>query len=140
VERDPNHLALGARGGDLVRGEDMDLMLTALDLGLGLGRFPSLRLEHIIPAERLKLDYVARLMAGIACGQSLMEFIRFKRRPQGRPTGLRQVEALLQGMRVRRLPPPLRALHDAERAGHERAREIIAGWEPREDAAPAAGR
>jgi glycosyltransferase involved in cell wall biosynthesis len=128
VETDPNHLDLGARGGDLLRGEDMDMMLTALDLGLGLGRFPSLRLEHIIPRERLTVDYMARLVSGIACGQSLLEFIRYKRNPKPRPDGWKSIDGVIQNLRVRRLPPPLRRLHYAEISGHERAREIIADW------------
>jgi glycosyltransferase involved in cell wall biosynthesis len=127
VEDDPSHLSLGPRGSDRIGGEDMDLMLTALDLGLGLGRFPSLRLEHIIPPERLTVEYLVRLVSGVCCGQTLIEFIRYKRQPKPR-AGWRSLDGLVRYLRARRLPDPLRRLHDAEASGHNRAREIIAGW------------
>jgi glycosyltransferase involved in cell wall biosynthesis len=138
VETDPTHLDLGARGGDLLRGEDMDMMLTAFDLGLGLGRFPSLRLEHIIPRERLTVDYMARLVHGVACGQSLLEFIRFKRLPKPRARSWTTIDGVIQNLRVRRLPPTLRRLHNAETSGHEQARDIIRDWGRKAPAAAAA--
>jgi glycosyltransferase involved in cell wall biosynthesis len=128
VEKDPTHLDLGARGGDLLRGEDMDMMLTAFDLGLGLGRFPSLRLEHIIPRERLTVEYMSRLVSGVACGQSLLEFIRYKRVPKPKAESWTTIDGVIQNLRVRRLPPTLRRLHWAEISGHERARAIIKDW------------
>ena len=136
VEKDPSHLVLGARGSDRIGGEDMDLMLTALDLGLGLGRFPTLRLEHIIPPERLTVDYLARLVSGVCCGQSLIEFIRYKRPPAQRDSGWRNLDGVFHYLRARRLPDPLRRLHLAEAHGHRRAREIIAGLSGPKPSAP----
>src|SRR5690606_3077948 len=37
LARDPRRFALGPRGGERVSGEDTDLVLTAIDLGLGVG-------------------------------------------------------------------------------------------------------
>ena len=128
VREDPSHLTLGPRGRNRIGGEDMDIMLTAIDLGMGLGRFPGLRLHHIIPSERLTEDYFASLVSGVACGQSLIEYIRFRRRPKTKERSWSTIEGILHQIRVRRLPPPIRRLHDAELSGHERAREIIKSW------------
>jgi glycosyltransferase involved in cell wall biosynthesis len=128
VETDPNHLHLGPRGDDRLGGEDMDMMLTAFDLGLGLGRFPSLRLEHIIPRERLTVDYMSRLVSGVACGQSLLEFIRYPRVPKAASVSWATIDGVVHNLRVRKLPPTLRRLHNAEISGHERARKIIKEW------------
>lgn len=126
IAAQPMHLALGERGRDLMRGEDMDLLLTAIDLGLGLGLFPSLRLQHLIPAERLTLDYFTRLITGVTCGHGLVEFIRHRRKPE--TPGRTLPERLLHRWRAKRLPSPLRELYAAEWRGRERARELIAAW------------
>ncbi|MBC2593022.1 glycosyltransferase family 2 protein [Ruficoccus amylovorans] len=52
---------IGTTGNSLARGEDTDLAFTACTLGLGLGVFPSLRLVHLMPAARLKKDYLLRI-------------------------------------------------------------------------------
>ena len=82
LERDPRHLALGPQGSERVGGEDTDLMLTAIDLGLGLGRFQRLRLEHLIPGSRLTPGYLAALLESITLGTGLLEYLRFARTPR----------------------------------------------------------
>lgn len=52
------------RGQQLTSGGDIDLALTACDLGLGTGVFPELRLSHLIPPARLKEEYLLRLVEG----------------------------------------------------------------------------
>jgi glycosyltransferase involved in cell wall biosynthesis len=53
-------------GTDLVGYGDMDISLSALDIGLGTGRSTKLQLTHLIPAGRLTLDYFLRHAEGDA--------------------------------------------------------------------------
>jgi GT2 family glycosyltransferase len=66
---DSRRLALGREGSALFSGDDIDLALTACDLGLEMGRFPSLQLIHLIPSTRLTLQYFARITRSHARGQ-----------------------------------------------------------------------
>jgi glycosyltransferase involved in cell wall biosynthesis len=61
VATDPIRVLLGRRGGQLSGCEDTDMALTAIDMGLGLGRFPQLVLTHIIPAGRMTEAYILKL-------------------------------------------------------------------------------
>jgi len=64
AQNDPLRLALGRKGAQLTSGEDIDLAWSACSMGLGMGRFKSLRLRHLIGAQRLDLDYFERLVEG----------------------------------------------------------------------------
>jgi glycosyltransferase involved in cell wall biosynthesis len=67
VRNDPRRKLLGRRGKQqLTNGEDTDLALTACDIGLGMGQFKRLRLTHLIPASRLRGDYLLSLAEGTA--------------------------------------------------------------------------
>jgi glycosyltransferase involved in cell wall biosynthesis len=138
VTADPRRLILGARGDELVRGEDTDLVLTAVDLGLGLGRFRALRLEHLIPRARLTPAYVARLAEGIAQGIGLLEYLRYRRLP--RAGGPARIDRLLAAWRAHRLPEPHRSIRLAEMRGREAARHTVLRWRwtHRDDDTPAA--
>jgi glycosyltransferase involved in cell wall biosynthesis len=57
---------LDRRGGELGSAGDTDIALTAFDVGLGTGVFRALRLTHLIPRERLREDYLLRLMEGLS--------------------------------------------------------------------------
>ena len=61
IATDKYRLALGRSGTSLVSGEDNDIVLTLLDASYGVGYFPQLQLTHIIPAQRLTKNYLARL-------------------------------------------------------------------------------
>lgn len=58
-------LQLDRTGSSLLSGGDNDLAACACDLGLGVGLVAALKLTHLIPPERLTLDYLARLTEGI---------------------------------------------------------------------------
>ncbi|KAF0094497.1 MAG: glycosyl transferase family protein [Puniceicoccaceae bacterium 5H] len=69
---DPARQELDRSGDSLLSDGDTDLALMACDLGLGLGAFPMLGLQHLIPARRLTLDYIVELHAAmIASGLTL---------------------------------------------------------------------
>lgn len=53
------------RGGELTSAGDNDIVLWAMRAGWESGYFPQLALTHLIPAERLQADYLARLNRGI---------------------------------------------------------------------------
>ncbi|MGC1309738.1 MAG: glycosyltransferase [Phormidesmis sp.] len=57
----PNRLSFGRSGKQLTSGEDNDIILTVLSEGWGIGYFPQLRLTHLISANRLTRDYLAKL-------------------------------------------------------------------------------
>jgi hypothetical protein len=65
VKDDLLSLSLGRRGKSLASGEDTEIVLEALKAGWGVGRFKALALNHIIPKERLTLEYHCRLAHGI---------------------------------------------------------------------------
>lgn len=65
------------RAGDsLVSGGDNDLAACACDLGLGVGLIASHKLTHLIPAERLREDYITRLVEGIFFSAVLLAHLR----------------------------------------------------------------
>lgn len=61
VSSDPVRRNLGRKGTSLFSGEDTDMIEVAYRMGCEVALFPALRLEHLIPAGRLTLDYFVRL-------------------------------------------------------------------------------
>jgi glycosyltransferase involved in cell wall biosynthesis len=55
---------------------DHDICHTAQDLGLGIGRFPSLRMTHLIPTGRMQPDYFLKLVRGNARAALLLALAR----------------------------------------------------------------
>ncbi len=55
-------VVMDRQGGNLSSGGDNDIVLTVLEAGWDVGYFPQLQLTHLIPAARLKRDYLARLV------------------------------------------------------------------------------
>lgn len=65
------------RAGDsLTSGGDNDLAACACDVGLGVGLIASLKLTHLIPPDRLTLEYLARLAEGIEFSSTLLDATR----------------------------------------------------------------
>lgn len=63
-------------GSSLVSGGDVDLAMCACDVGLGVGLFASLKLEHLIPAERLQEEYLLKLTEGIGYSGVILDSFR----------------------------------------------------------------
>ena len=55
---------------------DHDICHTSQDLGLGIGRFPSLRMTHLIPIGRMQPDYFLKLVRGNARAALLLAIAR----------------------------------------------------------------
>ncbi|MBI1178624.1 glycosyltransferase [bacterium] len=67
---------LDRKGSSLVSCGDLDLAYTACDLGLGTGLFKCLTLEHLIPAVRLRKDYVLRLREAQTYSRTILNSFR----------------------------------------------------------------
>lgn len=59
--RDARRTALGRAGESLASGEDNDIVMTLLEEGWTVGYFPSLKLTHLIPEERVTPSYLAEM-------------------------------------------------------------------------------
>lgn len=96
----------GRRGTVLTAGEDNDIVWTAIDLGLGYGRFPTLGLTHVIPPGRLTEDYMVRLHAGFSFSEVLLQAQRAApgthRPPNWKYEAKRLILALLRGRSLQR--------------------------------------
>jgi hypothetical protein len=64
-DRGARSMMLDRVGESLVSGGDNDLAACACDLNLGVGLLAALQLTHLIPARRLTVDYLCRLVEGI---------------------------------------------------------------------------
>jgi glycosyltransferase involved in cell wall biosynthesis len=60
-------------GKSLLSGGDNDLAACGAELGLGMGLVAALKLTHLISAERLTEDYLARLAEGIQFSSTLLD-------------------------------------------------------------------
>ena len=55
---------------------DHDICHTGIELGFGLGRFPQLRMTHLIPVARMRPDYFLKLVRGNARSALLLGLMR----------------------------------------------------------------
>jgi glycosyltransferase involved in cell wall biosynthesis len=69
-------LKLDRKGKQLTSAGDYDLALTACDLGLGMGQFIALKMTHLIPAFRLQVDYLERLVEGMSYSEAILRSLR----------------------------------------------------------------
>ncbi|MFN6481894.1 MULTISPECIES: glycosyltransferase [unclassified Nostoc] len=76
VRKDPKRADMDRKGKMLTSCGDSDLAFTACDIGLGTGMFTSLNLTHLIPSNRLKEDYLLRLVEGLAYSQTILAYFR----------------------------------------------------------------
>ncbi|HEY1662538.1 MAG TPA: glycosyltransferase [Verrucomicrobiae bacterium] len=81
---DPLRQRLGRKGSKLNGGEDFDMVFVACDLGMGLGRFVSLKLHHLMPTKRTDDDYLLRLYEGYAYSQVVLDSLRGIKAPPTR--------------------------------------------------------
>jgi glycosyltransferase involved in cell wall biosynthesis len=72
VHMEPWRCRLDRSGINLISGGDHDLVRCCSLVGLGWGVFPTLRMEHLIPANRLQWPYLMRLVRGIVASNTLL--------------------------------------------------------------------
>ena len=110
---------LDRTGDSLISGGDNDLAACACDLGLGMGLTPDLKLEHLIPPQRLTADYLERLVEGIEFSAVVLDASRgLARSPRSapRPSG---------GRSARRPPARPAQPHPGRRLPRPRARRAL---------------
>jgi hypothetical protein len=104
-------------------GGDSDMVYFACDMGLGIGRFRCLCLEHLIPKERTTLEYMVRLTEGIEYSKIVLFALRGLM-PQIDPS-----PSMIQRIRDRRylkwLSPESRELVLAKRRGRKKAIQTL---------------
>ena len=116
VSRHSVRLALGRRGTNLTSCEDVDMAFVACDLGLGVGRFEQLKLDHLMPTNRVSDEYLARITEGIGYSETVLAALRG-------PTPLERcrVDRVVNWYKTWRLAPNKRMLSVAFEAGRSRA-------------------
>lgn len=119
----------GRRPDSLGGSEDLDIAMTACDLGLGYGLFQALRLEHLIPPERLQETYLLRLREAGARTDELLRLSRGLAAPPPPPTWR---DRLHDWTRSLAQPARTRRFTQAERRGRAAAH---AEWSARFSAA-----
>jgi glycosyltransferase involved in cell wall biosynthesis len=72
----------GRKGDVLFSGEDLEISYVASAGGLGMGIFPELKLTHLIPKERLSLNYLIRVCEGTALSNLLLDYSWNRHEPQ----------------------------------------------------------
>lgn len=75
-ELSPLRRSLDRCGTSMASCGDLDLAFTAVDMGLGIGRFKALSLLHLIPSERLDPRYLIRLAEGSSETVAYLNFLR----------------------------------------------------------------
>lgn len=102
--------------GSLLSGGDNDLAGCACDVGLGVGLITSLKLTHLIPPERLTVNYLEHLAEGIHYSSTLLDAERGIQ--VGERTALGRTADFL---RIMRLEQPHRRILRAAFRGRDRA-------------------
>ena len=81
ISNDPRWGQLGRTAEKLLSCEDIEIAMTACDLGLGKGVMRDLRLTHLIPARRMTEDFLCRNAYGNGYSATIHNWIRFGRLP-----------------------------------------------------------
>lgn len=109
-------IQLDRKGDSLRSGGDNELAGCACDLGLGVGLITSLKLTHLIPAQRLTVDYQARLAEGIQFSSILLDADRNIDYPKRTLLG-----KVVDHLRLLRLRGPHRQISKAVQRGRTNA-------------------
>jgi hypothetical protein len=108
-------------GDSLLSGGDNDLAACACSVGFGVGLISALKLTHLIPPERLTVDYLCRLAEGTYFTATLLDA------QWDQPIAARGVAGrLMDTLRVWRLSKPHRQILRAAYRGRERATRLLA--------------
>jgi GT2 family glycosyltransferase len=112
----------GRRGALLLSGDDVEICFVACSLGLGVGTFPHLRLTHLIPKERVREPYLARIKEGTDISNALLAYKWLGIVPRS-PFSMRSMLALAKHLATTR--GVHRRFHLAEWRAALNARRII---------------
>jgi glycosyltransferase involved in cell wall biosynthesis len=119
--------ALDRDGASLLSGGDNDLAACACDIGMGVGIFSSLRLTHLIPANRLRESYLVSLAENIALSSVILRSFRATAAVTAPPSLKRRIA---DSLRAAIMSSRERRVFRAVRRGERRAREMLASLTP----------
>jgi glycosyltransferase involved in cell wall biosynthesis len=126
VEADPLLNKLDRKGSQLLSCGDLDMALTACDLGFGVGIFPQLQLNHLIPKNRIQEEYLLKVYEGHAYSSLIMN-VRRGQAFAGRPIDPFR-RFLGQTKRRFTMPAVTRRFFEARLNGQQKALEDIIKW------------
>lgn len=107
-------------GDSLISGGDNDLAASACEIGLGTGLISSLKLTHLIPPERLTVDYLSRLAEGIQFSSLLLDVEWGLSVP-----GCGAIGRWTDKLRLLRARGPHRKIQEAVQRGRSAAAEVV---------------
>jgi glycosyltransferase involved in cell wall biosynthesis len=113
-------IQLDRTGKSLFSGGDNDLAACACDLGMGVGLFHELVLEHFIPESRLNKQYLVALAKGIATSTVVFKSFRNEY-----PVELSQKTKLANLVRLTTLNGVSRSFYKAVLEGEKEGRNIL---------------
>ena len=120
--QDPLRQSLDRKGADLTGSGDRDFSATSGRLGLGTGKFPSLKLDHLIPSGRVEPAYLLRLAEATAYGETILYFLHGL---NWRPAAVSRTRRWLAAWEGRHVPAFERAMQAAQQRGRARAVALI---------------
>ncbi len=95
---------LDRAGESLGSAGDIDMAFTSIDMGYKNGLFQSLVLIHIIPKERLTLEYLTQIRLGVNLSGMLLRFYRFNEKPpKPYPVAVRRANYLYRKMTMSKI-------------------------------------
>jgi hypothetical protein len=126
VAGDGRRKELDRKGDSLFGGEDTDIALCSRRVGLGTGRFPSLRLVHLIPQTRLTERFFLKAAFCGAYTHTLLGYLYGLRKHQQKDGLLARGLFLVRQFRCSHFD---RRLSAEQQKGESRAWELIHKWE-----------
>jgi glycosyltransferase involved in cell wall biosynthesis len=114
---------VGRRGRILMSGEDVELCYLACDCGFSVGVFPSLKIKHLIPKERVSKKYLIRLYEGTLTSNMILAYNWTGLTPASSSSGLRRLLSLCKQMLT--LRGIKRGMHLASLRATASARRLI---------------
>ncbi len=123
IRNDPIRLSFGRKGASLSSSEDTDMAFLACDMGLGTGQFTALRLDHLIPAGRVTLEYLERLAEGITFSTTVLFACRGQLPPVPVKPTLRT--RIREWRLLRSVSEPERRMRLAQQRGEQKAIALL---------------
>ncbi len=116
VESDELRRQLDRAGGGLNSSGDIDMAFTACDMGLGTGRFRTLKLQHLMPLSRLDDSYIEKLCEGFGYSNAVLQSLRGQQ-----PCPKSRIDRLVDAYKALRMPRHQRMQLNARARGRARA-------------------
>jgi glycosyltransferase involved in cell wall biosynthesis len=119
-ENSKRNIQLDRTGGSLFSGGDNDLAACACDIGMGVGLFHELILDHYIFDSRLTKDYLVALSKGIATSAIIFKSFRNEW-----PKPLTSKTRIANMVRLAIMDPTSRVIYKAVLEGEDDARRML---------------